>query len=196
LNLRALVALLVAFTSVACASFRGGEVPPTQPWPPAAAGAAKKSVSMILASGSTEVNGKTVDAPPNMVANWQQWTEATYRDSALFSAVVDPTFPSDLRSEVRVVDTGNANPALAFISGLTLTLLPAKASDRVTLHTEFKNAKGELLATIEKSESLDTWIQLFLVFAMPFHLPKSEVRELFAELNRATLAEAHAQGII
>ncbi|HXZ84783.1 MAG TPA: hypothetical protein VEI82_04760 [Myxococcota bacterium] len=151
---------------------------------------------MILASGGSEVNGKTVDTPPRVVANWREWTEATYRDSALFSALVDPSVPSDLRSEVRVVDTGEAKIGMAIACGVTLFLFPAKATDHLTLRTDFKNAKGEVLATIEKSESVNTWIELFLVVVMPFHWPKSEIRDLITELNRATLAEAHAKGII
>jgi len=191
----ALASLVVSIGSIGCASFRSGAVPPTQPWPPAAA-ASKKSISLVLAGSATQNNGTPIDPPPGMVSKWRTWTEAAYRDSALFSAVLAEDLPSDVRAEVRITDTGEGSQGLAFISGLTLTLIPAKATDTITLHTEFKSSKGELLATIEKSDSLHTWIQLFMVFVMPFHWPASEAGSLFTELNRATLAEAHAQGVI
>ncbi|HTO53386.1 MAG TPA: hypothetical protein VMR50_08365 [Myxococcota bacterium] len=150
---------------------------------------------MSLAANVAIADSAPVDAPPAMVSRWRTWTEATYRDSALFSAVVAEDMPSDVRSEIRVVDSGDFRRWMAIVCGVTLFLFPAKATDHFTLHTEFKNAKGEVLATIEKSESVDSWIGLFLIVVTPFRWPGREVGDLVTELNRATLAEAHAQGI-
>jgi hypothetical protein len=198
-SFRAAVSLVsVAFVlNTACAGFRGGELPETQPWPPSFAAAKKKTVSLVLSpKSSSVVNGQTIDPPPNMMTKWREFTEETYKDSQLFSAVLGESLPADLRAEVRVTDEGNFSRAAAVFSGLTLTLIPANAVDHFTLHTDFKNAQGQVLASIEKKDSMSTWIELFLIFVLPFKSPASVSESVFHELNRATLAEAHAKGIL
>jgi hypothetical protein len=189
------VTVLLASAATGCASFRRGDVPATTPWPPAPS-ASKKSVSLLLANGTTNMNGKAADAPPAMVAKWRELTKTAYSDSGLFSAVVPENTPSDIRAEVRINDEGTFSPVLSFLSGFTLTLLPSSATDRISMHTDFKNADGDVLATIEKSESMTMWTQFFLVFVMPFNWPGTVANDTFRDLSRATLAEAHAKGVL
>lgn len=193
--------LLLATMTVGCLVFPGGAVAPTSPWPPAPP-AAKKSIHLTVSwtrqghitAGDTPF---TMDTPENLLEWWGRNAKATYGDSELFSAIVADGDPSDLRAEGRMTETMEGNLALGLLNLLTLTVLPASRTDHFTLRTEFKDASGKLLGTIEKSDSLDVWFELFLVVAVPFRSSLDrEVLELVTNLNRATLASAHAEGII
>ena len=183
----------LAFLAAGCASFRGGELAQTKPWPPAEP-AAKKSLSLAV-TGSTLMNEKPGDATPLMLTKWRESTEQAYKESNQFSTVLPETAAADIRAEVKIVDSGNPNVGLAFISGLTMTLIPAKATDNFAVHTDFKNAQGDVLASIERRDHVDTWIQLFMVFVMPFNWPNSVITSTVTDLSRATIVEAHEKGV-
>jgi hypothetical protein len=176
-----------------CASFRAGHVEPVMNWPPAAP-AKKKSISVAV-SCSAVLSGKPTDAPQQVIDLYRQRTWAAYEESGQFSDVRTGLEPTDLRAEVRIEDRGDPHTALAVLSGLTMTLIPAKASDELTMRTTFKDAEGNTLATIEKSETINTWIQMFLVFVMPAKFPTGVVKGTISDLNRATIDAAHAQNI-
>jgi hypothetical protein len=191
-----LVALaLLAFAGAGCAAFRGGELAPSTSWPPAPA-AQRKTVSLILAGGTVTMNGAPTDAAPAMVAKWREEVQKAYVDSGLFSAVLQEGNVSDVRAEVRISDVGEGSQVLAFFCGFTMFLIPATANDRITMHTDFKNAEGDVLASIEKSDSMRLWMQTFLVFIMPFNWPGTVANDLFRDLTRATLEDAHAKQVL
>jgi hypothetical protein len=182
----------LAVMCAGCASFRAGQLGPLKEWPPPAA--TRKSISVAV-SGSAVISGKTTDAPAQFIDVWRQRTWAAYQDSNLFSDVRTGLEPTDLHADVHLEDRGDPNIALAVLCGLTMTLVPVKASDELTMRTTFKDADGNVLATIEKKETINTWIELFLVFVMPGHFPTGVVKSTLTDLNRATLQAAHEQSI-
>ncbi len=187
------VATLLAF-STGCVMVRAGELPRVAPWPPAAA-PSKKTVSLTVASGTNVINGAPAEVPPAIAAKRRELMQAEYVGSGLFSTVVAEGQPADVRAEVLISEDGHASQALAFICGLTMFLVPARAEGRMTMQTTFKNSDGDVLAKLEKSETTTMWMQLFLIFAMPFNRPITVGNEAFEDLSRATLSEGHAQGI-
>ena len=176
-----------------CASFRAGLLAPTTDWPPPAA-AKKKSISVAV-SGTAVISGKATDAPQQMIDLWRQRTWAAYEESGLFSDVRTGLEATDLRAEIRIEDRGDPNIALAVLCGLTMTLIPVKASDELTMRTVYKDAEGNTLASIEKAETVNTWIQMFLVFVMPAKFPSGVVKGVLTDLNRATISAAQAQKV-
>jgi hypothetical protein len=191
-SLRSITLLLPALLCCAgCAAFRGADS--KTPWPPTA-GASKKSLSLVVASSGT-MNGKPAEPLPAMTTKWREYAHDAYQESGLFSAVVPEGAPADLRAEIQVKDEGSGSFFGAFICGFTMFLIPATGQDRFTLHTEFKNAQGDVLATVEKSDTVTLWMQTFLVFVAPFKWPGSVTHETLQELHRATLTEAQAKGI-
>jgi hypothetical protein len=66
------------------------------------------------------------------------------------------------------------NEALAFlsgfISGFTLTIIPAYAKDNFILTIDVKQ-NDRVLKTYSYRDHVNTWIQLFLVFLTPTHWP-------------------------
>jgi hypothetical protein len=188
------LALALAITiSWGCASFRAGQLAPVTGWPPSVPGK-KKSISVVV-SGSAVIGGKPTDAPQQMIDIWRQRTWATYEESGLFSDVRTGLEATDLRAEVRIEDSGEPNIALAVLCGLTMTLIPVEAADKLTMRTAFKDADGNTLASIEKTETVNTWIELFLVFVMPAKFPTGVVKGVLNDLSRATITAAQEQKV-
>ena len=177
-----------------CASFRAGQLSPVSQWPPSPA-PSKRSISVVL-SGKAIVNGANQEVNSQFLSVWREQTVKAYQDSGLFSEVGGGLGSSDLRAEVQILDRGEPNQALAFLSGLTMTIIPVKATDELIVKTAFKDRDGNTLGTFEKSESVATWIQLFMVFAMPGNFPGSVVKQTLYDLNRATISEARAKNVL
>jgi hypothetical protein len=186
-----LVLLLALGALTSCASFRSGNLTSgSQLIRPSE----KPSISVVV-TGTAVMGGEAQDLHANFLEEWTEDILRGYRDSGLFDTVRSGLYESDLRAEVSIENSGDPNQALAFLSGLTLTLIPAKATDHLSMTTEFKSPEGETLATVVKQESVNTWIQLFLIFAMPFNWPGTVVDDVFTDLVHETLAEAGAEGV-
>jgi hypothetical protein len=123
------------------------------------------------------------------------WAE--YQDSGLFSDVKTGLEDADLRADVHIVHRSWGSLALAMLSGFTLVVIPLRTNvDDFEVTTVFKDRSGQVLGTIEKKETLNTWFQLFLVAAAPFKNVISQSNEAIADTVRSTIADAHAQRII
>ncbi|HVN38903.1 MAG TPA: hypothetical protein VMW19_12120 [Myxococcota bacterium] len=195
-----------------CVTFRRGELPHTA-WPVAAA-PAKHSVSVVVAPDSMTTNGVPVDVPIAWVSSAGERIRKTYADSGLFTALLDEDELADLRSEVHLSQISEFSKPLFALCSFTGALVPVRGVDRYTMRTELKNAEGDVLLSIERSETVVTWVQAFLVFAVPFqpNMPffhydvngalaskmgfSTEAKRLMRDLSRATLDEAHAKGVL
>lgn len=148
-----------------------------------------------MLSGEATVNGAKQEVNAAFLNVWRAQTLRAYQDSELFTlASTDPS-DTDLRAEVKVLDRGEGSLAMAFLTGLTLYLIPSSATDELTVTTAVKDRSGATLGTFERSEAVTMWQQLFLVFAMPFNFPGSVVKETLYDLNRATIADARDRGV-
>lgn len=188
------VGLLLVFLA-GCASFRGNNLEPIANWPPAA-GAKKKSISVVTKGFSSLNGGETKVALPQTIDIWNNNAVKAYTDSALFSQVMNGTGQTDLQAEIEVMDKGEGSMAMAVLTGLTLYVIPSTATDTFTLKTTIRDSRGRVLGQYEKTESVILWQQLFLIFAMPFKFPVSVVNQTLYDINRATINAAHAQGVI
>ena len=177
-----------------CAAWRAGQLSPVSPWPPSPA-ASKPSISVAL-SGQAIVNGSEQEVNSRFLDIWREQALKAYQDSGLFSSVATGLGDTDLRAEVKVLDRGDANLALALLSGFTMTMIPSRTTDEFIVRTAIKDRGGNTLGTFEKQEAISTWIQLFMVFAMPGNFPGSVAKQTLYDLNRATINEARAKKVL
>lgn len=175
-----------------CALFREGGPPPVETWP--LAPAAAPVAASLRVTGELTVNGSPGD-PSMFLPKWREVIAEECRGSGLFASVMENDGEADRRIEVHVVDRGEGSIAMAFITGLTLYIVPSTATDEITLRTVVKDRSGATLASYEKRETSVLWQELLLIFAMPFNFPPSESKASFRLLTRSTLAEAHAAGV-
>lgn len=175
-----------------CAAFRGGQLGTIENWPPAAE--QKKSISYVI-TGKVDFNGKVTSAQPVMLAAWKRHVDRAYNEAGVFSSVSEGFSDTDIRAEIDVTDVGRGNMALAFICGLTMFVIPAKASDEFVIRTVYKDRQGNVLADITRKENVDMWMQILLLPATPFAFPVAKVGGALYDVNRATLLEAKKKSV-
>jgi len=123
--------------------------------------------------------------------------DSTFSRAQVFSSHAPGTGPADYHLSFEMRNDGNVAAAtvLGFISGMTLTVVPAYAKDKYTLLVDVK--KGEqILKHYEYRENLNTWIQLFLVVLTPFKSPAKEANRLFDNMVLNLLADMQKDEII
>jgi hypothetical protein len=184
------LALALVCLSTGCITSREGQLPPITQWPPEAK-PIKPSISMVV-NGKAVLNGKEQDVTSTAyVQQWRALTIRAYQDSGVFSNVKEGASESDLMAEINVIDQGDSSFVMGFLTGFTMGLIPSSASDVFTLSTTLKDRNGKAISTINMQETHTTWMQLFLVFGMPF---QSTENHLVYDLNRATIQEARGKG--
>jgi len=191
--------VVTALISSGCATFRGGLVGAVQPWPPEAA-QTRKSIAITVRMD------RTVDLGPNNgplpvgddeVGQFRGKVWAEYQDSGLFSEVKTGLEDADLRADVHIAVHQWGSLALAMLSGFTFVMIPMKTNvDDFEMTTTFKDRSGQVLGTIKKKETLNTWYQLFLLGAAPFKNIISQMNAAIADLARSTIVDARAQKAI
>jgi hypothetical protein len=194
LTLAAVLAL--SMSSVGCMGFRGGELDDARPWPPAPQAGAEKPAVRLTLVGKATLNRKPQQIPPAMVEEWLREAGKTYAASNLFRDVQAGPGPSDLRAEIEVLDAGSGSPFLWVMTGLTLGVIPSSATDEFSWKTTFKDGAGNIRGTIQKKASATMWMEILLVFGMPFSTPGAAVKTAIADLNRSTLQDAIEKGYL
>lgn len=197
--LRISLVLFMVVSASGCAAFRGDKLPEVQGWPPVSQ-SGKKSLQVSV-GGSVSSNGKQIQDVSKVLSGWTTQTLKAYEESGLFSSASTSAMQeSDLKIDVKVHYKSEYNEKLGMLLGLSFGLaalvIPQKSSGDYLLRTTIHDREGKEVAFIEKSESVSTWIQLFLLFAMPFRDgPGTVEKNVLYDLNRASILEAHGKGL-
>lgn len=80
-----------------------------------------------------------------------------------------------------------------------MTVIPAYMPQIATLRTTFKERGDVTLISIEKRERLTSWVQLFLIFPLlagVFESTGVVLGDVYSDLHKATLEEAHEKGLL
>ena len=67
---------------------------------------------------------------------------------------------------------------MAFLTGLSLYIIPSCATDDYKLEAKLINNKTEKVNKIAMKDSITTCQQLLLLFVMPFKFPISEIKTM------------------
>ncbi len=176
-----------------CATFRDGANPAISKWP--IDKATKNKTLALQVTGKALVNNQIKDVNVQFLEKWREQVLRAYEDSNLFSKVNVGSEPADIRAEVVLTDKGEGSTGLAFLTGLTMLIIPSHVHEGFTIKTTFKDKEGKVLGISENAEFSDTWIQLFMFPLMPFYFPSSEVKDMLYDLNRNTIIDAHSKWV-
>lgn len=110
-----------------------------------------------------------------------------YEETGLF---IFTTENPDLTVNLSIKSEGTGSLNRVLLTYASLFLIPSSSETRFTVSAEFKKNNGQLLGEIEKSDVVEKWQQLFLIFAMPFKYPYVALKETLTDLNRAVIMEA------
>jgi len=171
-----------------CASFRSGNLAPISTWPPAPT--ASKRAIVLAVSGRSIMNGDEEQVDVCDLATWREQAVRAYTDSELFSKVGTEPSRGALRVEVTVTDDESHSMLLWWISGLSAWIIPDYGSNEFTVETTLKDPNGRVLGQVRKSEKVNYWEQILMLFATPFACPSCVIEDTLYDLNRATLVEA------
>lgn len=146
---------------------------------------------MVLINWKTIARGKEKEVDRMKVASLQAQIVEIYRESGLFLNVEGGMHDTDYTAEIVLVDEGSFNMASVILTGLTLFLIPTKSTDNFILETKINDDQDNLLGTFKKEEAVTFWLHLFSKRS-----PTANIyEEVTYDLNRATIKEAHAEGI-
>lgn len=180
-----------------CSAFRVGDLPEITDWPlaPASAEYDIKIITIASSAGLT-VNGTTQKPGRQLLNMVKEKSIDAYVDSGLFR-LANPGFEyePDYVIEVMLMDEETVEATSILFSVLTLFIKEGQMMDDYTLTTTIKNKKGEVLAKIEKSDSIVYKQRIGLFFSIFSRLPDVVAKETIYDLNRATIKEALSKGV-
>lgn len=186
-----------------CASFRDDNRTPINSWP-LKAGEKKPSVNLFV-TGQAWLNEDQIPADKvqsNWVGQWRTQAGKAFEESGLFSEVkLQSEEPTDLRVDVAVQMHSEYNRVLSFLLGFTFGLsslvVPQKSTAAFTATATFTDQDGRSLGEFKQSETLATWTQMFLVFAMPFREGQQATEtQVVYDLHRAILQESQQKHVL
>jgi hypothetical protein len=101
-------------------------------------------------------------------------------------------FQADVQFEQRDEFSEKLSFVLGFTFGLASLVFPQKTSTAYVVMATFKDKDGHAIGSSKQSETVSTWIQLFLLFAMPFRDgPDAMAAAALYDLNRAVIQDVH-----
>jgi hypothetical protein len=188
----ALVLLLVS--SAGCVMARDGNVKPPAQWPPHSNQQTKKSISLHVSEVGSQ-GGSGQEISPETMEDFRAQAVKAYTESKLFSSVVTTGEPTDLKADITLGEGSDGLSWSGVISALTLTMIPGVVSQDVIANTTYKDRQQKVIGTIVKAERFGSWIQFFLLFAMPFvDGPDTIMDKTKYDIHRVTLEEAYRKG--
>ena len=188
----ALVLLLVS--SAGCVMARDGNVKPPAQWPPHSNQQVKKSIALHVIEAGHQ-GGFSQDISSDAADDVRAQAVKAYTESGLFSSVVTTGETADLKADIIVSEGSDGLSWSGVISALTLTMIPGVVSQDVIANTTYKDRQQKVIGTIVKTEGLGSWVQFFLLFAMPFvDGPNTIMDETHYDMHRVTIEEARRKG--
>ena len=189
----ALVLLLVS--SSGCMKVRDGSVKPPAQWPPHSNQQVKKTIALHVIDAGSQ-GGSSQGISPATSEDFRAQAVKAYTESGLFSSVVTTGEPTDLKADITILEGESDGLSWSgFISALTLTMIPGFVSEDLVANTTYRDRQQNVIGTIVKSEGTGSWIQFFLLFAMPFvDGPNAILSKTQYDMDRVTIEEAHLKG--
>lgn len=192
-----LFVFLIMTLTYGCSSFRVGGLPEITDWPLSPA-STEYDVKVITISSGAEltVNGMTERPGKQLLNMASEKARDAYAGSGLFRlANLRYDYSPDYIIEVMLKDEETVDPYSILFSVLTVFIKEGQMMDDYTLTTTIKDKKGEVLAKIEKSDSIVYKQRLGLFFSIFSRLPDAVSKETIYDLNRATIKEALSKGV-
>lgn len=194
MRFRSLTTILVIVILSGCAAFRDGTNPVITKWPPAISSTKNKSIALQVSINVIQ-NGEQLSMDAGFLESWHPEVKRAYESSDLFSAVKSGSDQSDIYADVKITNKRELSAGLGILSSATFFLVPNNTRGSFIVKTTFKDHKGTSLASVEKTEGIDFWEQLFLLPLVFSNFPLTIEKEVVFDLNRNTIIEANNKGV-
>lgn len=183
--------ILTIFTLASCAGWRLEETEKVGAFPAIlkSSSSQKLKVALNVLSYDHFYNGELKQSSLTETKKQEQIDSImqVYKESGLF--VFDQKNP-DLSIDLEIKSEGSGSLNRVILTYATFFLIPSSSDTKFSVKAVFKRANGEVIGEITKSDTVEKWQQLFLIFAMPFKYPYVALKETLVDLNRAVIMEA------
>lgn len=191
-----LIALLLALSTAltGCISYSQHQLPVVEAWPPlpAADAAPAHKTAYVRFNTLYEFNGQPRASNANLM-RFEKTLVQSYEQSERFTRVTSEKVDSDVYAYVTLRNNEQGNVLAATLTGATLFIIPSTFDNTLTLETLYKDREGKLIGKVSKSETITTWMQLLLIFAVPFNDSGDAIIE---HLSRSSVEEAIRRKLI
>lgn len=171
-------ALGVSLFLSGCVSYSLHESAPVEGWPPLAGSSKTKPVVTVRFSPTPGFNDQQ-RARLGATEQFHGIILNTFAQSGRFERVTTQAQGSDLYVNAILGSYETGSKLSAVITGATLLLVPMTFRTSYTLEMIYRNGDGKVIGRTEQTESIQTWVQLFLVVAAPFNtVPDKVVQRL------------------
>ncbi|MFI8479529.1 hypothetical protein ACIGCM_03065 [Pseudomonas sp. NPDC078700] len=184
-----LACLLLNLTG--CISYSNHELASVEQWPPAAPAAHKPSAfvkvyAQYLHNDVAKSGGVNQPGLEALILK-------EYQSSQRFASVTTAKQAADMYISVKVTNNERSNLFSAALTGFSLFIIPTRFTNQLTMETTFKDVNGNLLGRVKKSETITSWMQLLMIFALPFN---ESADNIFTQLSKSTLEQASKDKLI
>ncbi|MCW7488853.1 hypothetical protein [Leptospira meyeri] len=142
------------------------------------------------------LNETPADANVRVEKDLRNEIEVILKESSMFKEVKSGLDIADIKLDVDIVNRGEANLFLSFMTGFTFFLLPSHAVDNLTLKYKFTTNKGKIVKEYKRQVTYDTWVHITLIPFTPFMFPFTTFYSGIRNVTRSVLVEAKTDGII
>lgn len=187
----ALLAIVFSLSLQGCMTYSHHELTPVGQWPLAQTKQDKPTVYLKMLA-EYALNDNAMNTNTN-IAKVEKIVLQELQDSQRFAKVTTEQQSSDLYVTATLRNHEEGNLAGAFLTGFTLFLIPNTFDNTISLELTFRDKDGNKLGQVRKQEKLTTWLQVLLIFAIPFN---ESQEPLVKQLTRSALEEAANKGFI
>ena len=189
-----LVGIMVGLVSTGCAAFSGGKLEELETLPEAPEVSSKANLTI---NWETYMNGVRHSENEQVAAGvGMKHALAAFKESGYFSEVGSAVDNPDLQIRVKMQDQGEGSMGRAFLTGLTLYLIPSSGTDHYVMDAEVTHVKSGETKKYHLEESLEFHQQLFLIFIMPFNTPGSVAEEIFENMFKHLAMKIQEDGLL
>ena len=160
-----IIAAVVLVALTGCASFSGNVLPKVAGFP---ATADKPSVRVSLVFRQY-MNDQPINlAVKSVEARLQAKLISRLTGSGLYSSVSVTNQNPDVTITVQMDDKGSGSLGMAFLTGLTLYIVPSSATDLYKVSAKVQNHRTGVENTVEMEDFVTQWQQILLLPLLPF----------------------------
>lgn len=137
------------------------------------------------------------DAAANSITNitaLENLVKKDLEESGYFSAVTTQKEAADVYATVTLRNHEEGSMGLAFITGLSLFLIPGAFDNTYSVEMRFRDADGNVIGKTSAQERVTTWMHLILLPAAPF--ARADIDETISILTKRALEKAIQEKII
>ena len=190
MQLRKVLGLALALSLSGCASFTKDEVAPVN-LPSMANYSNKPNVYVDFDFYQGDPDNAKANEMPQARDMLKPELKRAFNESGLFGRVTFDEFekqPGDYSLRLKLYNhaPNGGQMVLAFISGLTFTIIPALGTDQYTLSLETLDDRGQSLGKASNHDAINTWIGIWFL-PLAGNTPKAAVNDTFNRQVNALL---------